>query len=238
MPKQRSRSANPEPFTVADAHTIIEAVQRLGNAPLLTRRLNDLRLALPLYQSLGAAGGATLRERAFAGLARSPRKLPKKLASLPDGAARGVLRYELGRLLNPLSAEQALADGSVDVRIASALAGDSQAIDDVLKAVGAARRSAQSEPRRARAERHRPDISLQLILRELLLTFEEVFRIPAAISLSRPGDEGGPLIRFLEGVLPRLGYPLTLASIRSHLQRLPKDHWPHFIKKTSARDLR
>jgi len=177
MPKQRSRSPNPEPFTVADAHTIIEAVQRPGNAPLLTRRLNDLRLALPLYQSLGAAGGATLRERTFAGLARSPRKLPKKLASLPDGAARGVLRYELGRLLNPLSAEQALlADGSVDVRIASALAGDSQAIDDVLKAVGAARRSAQFEPQRARAERHRPDIALQLILREPLLTFEEVFR--------------------------------------------------------------
>jgi hypothetical protein len=36
MPKQRSRSPNPEPFTVADAHTIIEAVQRLGNAPLLS----------------------------------------------------------------------------------------------------------------------------------------------------------------------------------------------------------
>jgi len=67
--------------------------------------------------------GATLRERAFAGLARSPRKLLKKLASLPDEAATGVLRYELGRLLNPLSAEQALADGSVDARIASALAG-------------------------------------------------------------------------------------------------------------------
>jgi len=164
--------------------------------------------------------------------------LPKKLASLPDEAPKGVLRYQLGRVIRPHSAEQALADGSVDVRFASALGGDADAVEDVLKAVEAGRRSARLEPRRSRAERHRPDASLQLILRELLLIFEEVFRRPAAISLSRSGDEGGPLIRFLECVLPRLGYPLTLASIRSHLQRLPKDHWPHFIKKTSARDLR
>src|SRR5919205_3463673 len=56
MAKQRSRHPDPEPFTVPDAQTIIASVQRTGSARLLTRRLNDLRFAVPLYQSLGAAG--------------------------------------------------------------------------------------------------------------------------------------------------------------------------------------
>ena len=83
MDKKRPRNPGPEPFTVSHARRIIDTAQRTGSARLLTRRLNDLRAAVPFYQSLGAAGGATVRERVFAGLARSH----------PEEA----LRYGLGR---------------------------------------------------------------------------------------------------------------------------------------------
>jgi len=230
------------PFSFEDAQFIaVEVIGSDRRASLLLHRLNEARDSIRFYQTHDAAGGPHAREKALASIARSRKTLPATITSfmsenVPDvnQSAWGFLRYYVGKQLNPSSPEAALRDGAVDLRLELAARGDADAIEDVFAAATAARQAATAEPRR-QADRHRVDVALNYLLAELLVTYEEVFQRPAGLSLNKEEQPDGPLIRFLRQVLPRLRYPLSDAAIRSRIQRLPADHWPHLCSKAAPR---
>lgn len=243
--KSKFGPPDPAPFSLEDAQLIaVEVIGSARHASLLQHRLNQARNSTKSYQTHDAAGGPYAREKALASLTRPRKTLPTKVASLvaedlpgAEQSVLGFLRYYVGKKLNPTSPEAALREGAVDRHLEMAVHGHAGAIEDVFAAATAARRAAAVEPRRGQADRHRMDVALNYLLAELLVTYEEVFQRPAGLSLNKEEQPDGPLIRFLRQVLPRLGYPLSDAAIRSRIQRLPADHWPQLYLKAPSRNL-
>jgi hypothetical protein len=241
--KSKFGPPDPEPFSLEEAQLIaIEVIGSGRGARLLHHRLNQARSSVNLYQTHDAAGGPYAREQALASIARSRKTLPGKIAPLiGEGlsgeaeSARGFLRYYVGKQLNPTSPEAALGDGAIDLCLEMAARGDAGAIENVFAAATAGHHAAAAEPRRGQADRHRADVALDYLIAELLVTYEEVFQRPAGLSWHKDQRPDGPLIRFLRLVLPRLGYRLSDVAIRSRIQRLPADHWPHLYPKAASR---
>lgn len=189
----------------------------------------------------------------LAGISKASAALLKAVGPVQEETPRGVelsstlalLQYQLARAKHPGHPEAFIQKGhairllkahlhALECGIAQSgwtdargrrrdLARLGQAAIDIRIAAAAAQDAAMREPRRPRSARHAPDLAFQLILAELLQTYQELTGRSIGTSTNAGNEPDGPLLRFLELTAPLAGYRLSRAALRARIKTQP-DH--------------
>ena len=136
----------------------------------------------------------------------------------PDEHLQALLLWEFGADVSPENPGRAVEDGSAKELF-------EKHVGTVVRLKHAASNARVDVERKVRSglggRRHEGDWALEEVIRQLLQLYEEVTgRQPGTSVNFKTREEGGPVVRFLQLCLPRLGWHLTAPAIRAHVRRV------------------
>ena len=136
----------------------------------------------------------------------------------PDEHLHALLLWEFGADVIPKDPGRAVEDGSAKKLF-------EKHVGMVVRMKHAAANARVDVERKVRSgrggRRQEGDWALEEVIRQLLQLYEEVTgRQPGTSVNFKTREEGGPVVRFLQLCLPRLGWDLTESAIRGHVRRV------------------
>ncbi|MCH8863709.1 MAG: hypothetical protein IID51_14575 [Proteobacteria bacterium] len=136
----------------------------------------------------------------------------------PDDHLHALLLWEFGADVIPDDPGRAVEDGSAKTLF-------EKHVGSVVRLKHAAANARVDVERKVRSgqggRRHEGDWALEEIIRLLLQLYEEVTdRQPGTSVDPNTGKAGGPVVRFLQLCLPRLGWHFSASAIRAHVRRV------------------
>ena len=136
----------------------------------------------------------------------------------PDEHLQALLLWEFGADVIPKDPGRAVEDGSAKKLFEKHVG----AVVGLKRAAAIARVDVDRKVRSGRGgRRHEGDWALEEVIRQLLQLYEEVTgRQPGTSVDFKTRKAGGPVVRFLQLCLPRLGWHLTEPAIRAHVRRV------------------